>query len=89
MPLRKVITMTCLSHRIHSGFQIVFILPTLAVDARGLAVGLRNVNFSLHAQAEQDLPLLGLDEEPDAKSIHLRILNAPVIYHFHQLVEGD
>ena len=53
------------------------------------AAGLTILNFSVHAQAEHELPLPGLDEEPEVKSMLLQLLNAPPVDHFLGVVEGE
>ena len=52
------------------------------------AVGLTIFNFSVHAHAAQDIPLPGLEEDPEVKSRLLPILISPPVAHFLRVVEG-
>lgn len=51
------------------------------------AAGLTLMNFSIHMQAGQDIPLRGLNEEPETKSHLLHLLSSAPIDHFLQISE--
>lgn len=51
--------------------------------------GLTILNFSVHVQAEHELPLPGLDEELEVKAWLLQLLNTPPVAHFLGVVEGE
>ncbi len=51
------------------------------------AAGLTLLNFSIHMQADRDIPLTGLDEDPETKSHLLHLLSSAPLDHFLQLNE--
>ena len=57
------------------------------------AAGLTLLNFSIHLQANHDIPLPGLDpglnEEPETKARLLHLLRIPPVDHFLQLTESQ
>ena len=52
------------------------------------AVGLTILNFSVHAHAAHELPLPGIEENPEVKPALLHILGSPPVAHFLRVVEG-
>jgi uncharacterized protein YuzE len=61
----------------------------LRVDPQTQQVaGLTLLNFSIHIQANRDIPLPGLDDEPEAKAHLLQLLRSAPVDHFLQLNEG-
>ncbi len=52
------------------------------------AAGLTIFNFSVHAAASRKLPLSGIDDDPDDKSLLLHLLTTPPINHFLRLTQG-
>lgn len=53
------------------------------------AAGLTIFNFSVHARMAQDIPLLGLQEDPEIKSRLLPVLVSPPVANFLRIVEGE
>ena len=53
------------------------------------AAGLTIFNFSVHAHATHEIPLPGINEDPEAKSPLLQILSSPPVTHFLRVVEGE
>ncbi|ETW95119.1 MAG: hypothetical protein ETSY1_31930 [Candidatus Entotheonella factor] len=53
------------------------------------AAGLMLSNFSIHLQENYDLPLPGLNEEPETKAHLLHILQTAPVNHFLQLTEDQ
>jgi uncharacterized protein YuzE len=61
----------------------------LRIDPRTQQVaGLTLFKFSIHMQANRDIPLPGLDEELEAKAHLLQLLRSAPVDHFLQLNEG-
>lgn len=52
------------------------------------AAGLTILNFSVHARTAQELPLPGLEEDPEVKSRLLPILASPPVAPFLRVIEG-
>ena len=50
--------------------------------------GLTIFNFSVHAHTAHEIPLPGIEEDPDVKSRLLQILTSPPMTHFLRVVEG-
>jgi uncharacterized protein YuzE len=53
------------------------------------ATGLTIFNYSHHSLAAQEIPLRGLDENPDVKPMLLGILNSAPIHQFLRLTMGQ
>ena len=61
----------------------------LRVDPQTQQVaGLTLLNFSMHIQANRDIPLPGIDDEPEAKAHLLHLLSSAPVDHFLQITEG-
>ncbi|PON09918.1 hypothetical protein C2W62_52880, partial [Candidatus Entotheonella serta] len=52
-----------------------------------LATGLTLFNFSIHLQADHEIPLPGLDEVPETAPHLLHLLRTAPVDHFLQLTE--
>jgi hypothetical protein len=52
------------------------------------AAGLTVLNFSVHAHTTYELPLPGIEEDPEVKPALLQILSSPPVAHFLRVVEG-
>ena len=52
------------------------------------AAGLTIFNFSVHASTTRQLPLPGIDDDPDSKSLLLHLLTTPPVNHFLRLTKG-
>jgi uncharacterized protein YuzE len=52
-------------------------------------VGLTIFNFSAHGEGARQLPLPGIEEDPETKPFLLQILATPPIAHFLRVVEGE
>jgi uncharacterized protein YuzE len=52
-------------------------------------VGLTIFNFSVHVAGGRQLPLPGIEEDPETKPLLLQILATPPIAHFLRVVEGQ
>jgi uncharacterized protein YuzE len=50
-------------------------------------VGLTIFNFSVHVQGSRQLPLPGIEEDPETKPLLLQSLATPPIPHFLRVVE--
>jgi hypothetical protein len=53
------------------------------------AAGLTIFNFAVHAQITHEIPLPGLEEDPDVKASLMPILGSPPVIHFLRVVEGQ
>jgi uncharacterized protein YuzE len=53
------------------------------------AAGLTIFNFSMHAHTTHEIPLPGLEEEPEVKPSLMTILSSPPVIHFLRVVEGQ
>ena len=51
--------------------------------------GLTILNFSVHTEADREIPLSGLEEDPEVKPFLLHLLSASPVAHFLRVVEGD
>lgn len=51
------------------------------------AVGMTIFNFSVHVRTHQEIPLPGIDDDPEVKSCLLQILVSPPVAHFLRLAE--
>ncbi|SRR6266567_4822454 len=52
------------------------------------AAGLTIRNFSVHIHATHEIPLPGLDEDPEVKPSLMTIVSSPPVTHFLRIVEG-
>ena len=52
------------------------------------AAGLTVFNFSVHAHSTHEIPLPGLEEEPEVKLSLMIILSSPPVTHFLRVVES-
>jgi uncharacterized protein YuzE len=52
------------------------------------AAGLTIRNFSVHVQTAHEIPLPGLEEDPEVKPSLMTILGSPPVTHFLRVVEG-
>jgi uncharacterized protein YuzE len=52
------------------------------------AAGLTIFNYSMHASAMRKLPLRGIEDDPDIKSVLLQILTTAPVNHFLRLTKG-
>jgi uncharacterized protein YuzE len=52
------------------------------------AAGLTIFNFSVHASTTHEIPLPGLEEDPEVKPSLLQLLGSPPVTHFLRVVEG-
>jgi len=53
------------------------------------AAGLTIFNFSMHTHTPKEIPLPGMEAEPEVKSRLLQIIASPPIIHFLRVVEGE
>jgi uncharacterized protein YuzE len=62
----------------------------LRVDPRSReAAGLTIFNFSIHAHKGKEIPLPGIEDDPEVKPFLLQILGTPPVAHFLRVVEGE
>lgn len=54
----------------------------------GKAAGLTIFNYSIHAKTGQDIPMPGLEEEPEVKARLMPVLAAPPVSHFLRVIEN-
>jgi len=52
------------------------------------AAGLTLRNFSVHVQTAHEIPLPGLEEDPEVKPSLMTIVGSPPVTHFLRVVEG-
>jgi len=52
------------------------------------SAGLTIFNFSVLASVKHEIPLPGIDGDPEVKPILLRILGPPPVTHFLRVIEG-
>jgi uncharacterized protein YuzE len=52
------------------------------------AAGLTVFNFSVHAHSTHEIPLPGLEEDPEVKPALMLILGSPPVTHFLRVVES-
>jgi uncharacterized protein YuzE len=53
------------------------------------AAGLTIFNFSVHVRIAREMPLPGIEDDPDVKPSLLQILRSAPVSHFLQLVERE
>ena len=72
-----------------TGYQLSDQLLLRVEPQAQTAAGLTIFNFSIHASAGQNLSLPGIDDDPDNKSLLLRLLTTPPVNHFLRLAQGE
>jgi len=72
-----------------TGYQLSDqLLLWVAPQTRQVA-GLTIFNFSVHARTAKGIPLRGIAEDPQTRSLLLQILASPPVTHFLRIVEHE
>jgi uncharacterized protein YuzE len=71
-----------------TGYQLSDQLLLRVAPQSQTAAGLTIFNYSIHTRTAHELPLPGLEEIPEVKSLLLQILYSPPVTHFLHVTES-